>query len=136
MGKTDELRRFLDERDISYIPDDGKCAKETIWKPADDVTASYVDFGGGTDATHFVITYWDLSPEQAVEMVDEREACHTVLMDCFGNPPYNKSGLNGNDVACGCSECGAPWSTMGVFRGNKLKHNFKACPLCGRKVIG
>lgn len=65
----------------------------------------------------------------------ERETCHTVSMDCFGNPPYNKSGLQGNDVACGCSECGAPWSITGLFRGNKLSHNFKACPICGRKVV-
>ena len=76
-----------------------------------------------------------ISPEDTVDVTVGRETCHTVLMDCFGNPPYNKSGLNGNDIACGCSECGVPWSTMGIFRGNKLKHNFKACPLCGRKVV-
>ena len=62
--------------------------------------------------------------------------CHTVSMDCFGNPPYNQFGLAGNSTALGCSECGAPWSTMGIFRGNHLKHNFKACPICGRKVVG
>ena len=61
--------------------------------------------------------------------------CHTVAMDCFGNPPYNQSGLNGNSTACGCSECGAPWSTTGLFRGNQLKHNFKACPTCGARIV-
>lgn len=61
--------------------------------------------------------------------------CHTVEMDCFGNPPYNQSGFNGSSMACGCSECGAPWSTCGLFRGNALHHNFKACPICGRKVV-
>lgn len=61
--------------------------------------------------------------------------CHTVAMDCFGNSPYNQSGLNGNSPACGCSECGAPWSTTGLFRGNRLKHNFKACPICGARVV-
>lgn len=65
---------------------------------------------------------------------DAREKCKTVSMDCFGNPPYNTSGLNGNSTAVGCSECGAPWSTCGLFRGNQLKHNFKACPICGREV--
>lgn len=63
-----------------------------------------------------------------------REKCRTVSMDCFGNPPYNESGLNGNSTAVGCSECGAPWSTCGLFRGNQLKHNFKACPICGREI--
>lgn len=75
-------------------------------------------------------------PAQAFMDFLERlvETCHTVPMDCFGNPPYNQSGLAGNSTAVGCSECGAPWSTMGIFRGNQLKHNFKACPICGRRV--
>ena len=60
--------------------------------------------------------------------------CETVSMDCFGNPPFNQTGLNGNSTACGCSECGAPWSTCGLFRGNAMSHNFKACPICGRRV--
>lgn len=73
--------------------------------------------------------------EQALAATVGERTCHTVPMDCFGNPPYNQSGLAGNSTACGCSECGAPWSTMGVFRGNRLKHNFKACPICGAKVV-
>ena len=75
------------------------------------------------------------TPDELEALLRQR-TCHTVSMDCFGNPPYNQSGLNGNSPACGCSECGAPWSTMGVFRGNQLRHNFKACPICGRRVVG
>ena len=30
--------------------------------------------------------------------------CETISMDCFGNPPFNQTGLNGNSTACGCSE--------------------------------
>jgi len=98
-----------------------------------DVADSYEvdDFGGSV-----IIT--DAEYEELNVLLDKAmavETCHTVLMDCFGNPPYNTSGLNGNDIACGCSECGVPWSTSGIFRGNKLNHNFKACPLCGRRVV-
>jgi len=71
---------------------------------------------------------------ESMDYVPER-TCTTVHMDCFGNPPWNNSGLHGNSTACGCSECGAPWSTCGLFRGNQLKHNFKACPVCGAKVV-
>ena len=72
---------------------------------------------------------------EKVRYVPEKRTCNTVSMDCFGNPPYNQTGLNGNSTACGCSECGAPWSTCGLFRGNKFKHNFKACPICGCEVV-
>lgn len=74
---------------------------------------------------------------EAIEAWNRRaeRTCHTVSMDCFGNPPFNTSGFNGNSTACGCSECGAPWSTMGIFRGNQLSHNFRACPICGAKVV-
>ena len=74
------------------------------------------------------------TPEELMALL-EQGTCHTVGMNPFGNPPYNQSGLSGNSMECGCSECGAPWSTMGIFRGNKIKHNFKACPICGRKVV-
>lgn len=74
------------------------------------------------------------TPDELVALL-EQGTCHTVGMNALGNPPYNQSGLRCNSAECGCSECGAPWSTMGIFRGNKFKHNFKACPICGRKVV-
>ena len=124
MSATDELRRLLDERGVEW---DGTEAV-TFWN---DYSSCAFDGNNGEKVTvHFRCT-----PEQAVDATLGRGECHTVSMDCFGNPPYNQSGLNGNSTACGCSECGAPWSTMGVFRGNALKHNFKACPICGRKVV-
>ena len=86
--KTNELRELLDERGVKYIPDDGQCARETIWKPSYDVTAAYVDFGGGNDATHFEITYWDLSPEQAVDVVEV-----VRCMDCAYSRPAEEDAV-------------------------------------------
>lgn len=75
------------------------------------------------------------TPEEAVDFIVGPKTCHAVGMDCFGNPPYNQTGLNGNDPAIGCSECGAPWSTCGLFRGTQMSHNFVACPICGRRIV-
>lgn len=125
MSAIDELCCILDERGIK-------------WHEAGDTTffgASVYETCYAASEPECGIALNPLTPEQAIAVTVGRETCHTVLMDCFGNPPYNKSGLQGNDVVCGCSECGAPWGTTGLFRGNKFKHNFKACPICGRKVI-
>ena len=129
MSATDRLCALLDEHGIEYVSING-C---TNWTQPSGYTAVFDETMDESDTR---LTVYAATPEQAIAATVERETCHTVLMDCFGNPPYNTSGLNGNDVVCGCSECGVPWSTMGIFRGNKLKHNFKACPLCGRKVVG
>ena len=131
MSATDELRRMLDERGIEHYDHDHREVRVTEWDNGGKRDARYEEWSSGTvrlDASN-------VTAEQAIDATVGRETCHTVSMDCFGNPPYNQSGLNGNDPACGCSECGAPWSTTGLFRGNKLRHNFRACPICGRKVV-
>ena len=125
MSATAELRRLLDERGIAADASDNDNA--VYWFCG---MAEYEQYPDGS--TRLIV--YDAIPEQAIDVTVGRETCHTVLMDCFGNPPYNQSGLHGNDVVCGCSECGAPWGTTGLFRGCKLKHNFKACPICGRVV--
>lgn len=126
MSATDELRRLLDERGVKHYDGQGYTAwgKERRFS-ADENT-------NGTFCLHMFM--FDCTPAQAIEISLGRGNCKTIAMDCFGNPPFNQSGLNGNSTAVGCSECGAPWSTCGLFRGNQLKHNFKACPICGREV--
>lgn len=128
MTETERLREMLDERWVKWW--EGYHTKATCFDGAFGVRY-VVD---GTLGELFIRSMLNVTPEQAIEATLGRGKCHTVSMDCFGNPPYNKSGLNGNSTACGCSECGAPWSTCGMFRGNKLKHNFNACPICGREV--
>ena len=127
MSATEELRRLLDERGIEWR--DGAASCTTEWQD---------ESGAEWSAMEWLPTLSVLvsgrTPIQAVEISLGRGKCKTVSMDCFGNPPFNMSGLNGNSTAVGCSECGAPWSTCGLFRGNALKHNFKACPICGREV--
>ena len=127
---TDELRRLLDERGVE-------------WSAINDTSTTWLMPVGNQVVDGFRIPVWYdgtlhvecvMSPTKAVETTLGRGKCKTVSMDCFGNPPYNMSGLSGNSTAVGCSECGAPWSTCGLFRGNQLKHNFKACPICGREV--
>ena len=130
MTAIDELRRLLDERGVEY---DGHLVNHTTWVSGNAVWAAH-EYDGKLDVWIAGGTINDLTPQQAIDATLGRGECHTVAMDCFGNPPFNQSGLNGNSTACGCSECGAPWSTMGIFRGNQLKHNFKACPICGRLV--
>lgn len=139
MSATDELRRMLDERGVEWTYSIGPFL-QTNWEVGDVVWhAKELEHG-------FDVSTRYLTPEQAVEatlgatdakptQAESSGECHTVSMDCFGNPPFNQSGLNGNSTACGCSECGAPWSTCGLFRGNALRHNFKACPICGAKVV-
>ena len=132
MSATDELRSLLDERGIEHYDHDHSDVRVTEWSNGGKRDARYEEWSSGTvrfDASN-------VTAEQAIVATVGRGTCHTVSMDCFGNPPYNQSGLNGNDPACGCSECGAPWSTTGLFRGNKLRHNFKACPICGRRIVG
>lgn len=151
MSITEELREMLDERGVKHDDDDCCLCSSTKWKCDfgkaelyEDYTNRYTEVSVcyDDDITRLEITS-DLNPpehyvfpRQAIDVTVGRDTCHTVLMDCFGNPPFNKSGLQGNDVVCGCSECGAPWGTTGLFRGNKLRHNFKACPICGRRVAG
>ena len=146
MTATEILCRLLDERGVEWWPSDDPCCEGIIthwrvgpfqWTAIEGEKDLWLNAG--------IAEHEPLTPEQAIAATlgssnctnGERTngTCHTVAMDCFGNPPYNTSGLNGNSTACGCSECGAPWSTMGIFRGNQLKHNFKACPICGRKVV-
>lgn len=123
MSATDELRRLLDERGVKWW--EGWDKDLTIYDGAYGVR--YV-----VDATLgelFVRSMLPVTQAQAVYVTLGRGNCKTIAMDCFGNPPFNQSGLNGNSTAVGCSECGAPWSTCGLFQGNQLKHNFKACPI-------
>ena len=130
MTATETLRQLLDERGVEYRFKESTKVFEWHFDGTDgEGSAHATEVNGGIN-----IIACSLTPEQAVEATLGRGTCHTVSMDCFGNPPFNQSGLNGNSTACGCSECGAPWSTVGLFRGNQLKHNFKACPICGRKV--
>lgn len=130
MTATEELRALLDARGVKWWPmrTSGYYEDRDTAFVADGKKHSAHEWGDG-------LCVYGLTPAQAVEATLGREECHTVSMDCFGNPPFNQSGLNGNSTACGCSECGAPWSTMGVFRGSQISHNFKACPICGRKVV-
>ena len=131
----EELQEMLDEHGI-------------VWHEAGDITF----FGNSEYGTLYAVREYEtglslypLTPNKVIDIaigevtigdaLAKMETCHAVSMDCFGNPPYNQSGLNGNDIVLGCSECGVPWSTSGIFRGNFLKHNFKACPLCGRRVV-
>ena len=127
MSATDELKMLLDERGVEWRDNDG----DIEFCGADG--RMLVAWDAGADREH-MLTLTRLTPSQAVEMALGGGKCKTVSMDCFGNPPFNTSGLSGNNTAVGCSECGAPWSTCGLFRGNQLKHNFKACPICGREV--
>ena len=133
MTATEEVRHLLDERGVEWDASDTYRLLVTSWKDANGHSWAFMEHRDGSFSK---LTAYHLTAKQAVEATLGRGTCHTVTMDCFGNPPYNTSGLNGNSTACGCSECGAPWSTMGVFRGNQLKHNFKACPICGREVVG
>ena len=130
MSVTDELRSLLDEHGIEWWHDTDVSPDHTEWM-TDRMAFTSLGIDGDMLA---VKTISKMTPEQAIAATVGRGMCRTVLMDCFGNPPFNKSGLNGNDVVCGCSECGAPWGTTGLFRGNKIRHNFKACPICGRTV--
>lgn len=127
MTGIEELCSMLDEREIEHTDFGGM----TEWSNGDGrICRAYTRLEPLTvDVAMIAVT-----PEQAIAATLGPEVCHTVAMDCFGNPPYNQSGLNGNSTACGCSECGAPWSTVGLFRGNQLRHNFKACPICGRRI--
>ena len=137
MSATDELRQLLDERGIIWqgkTNDGDRCEilpgdSVTWWFDQNDVLSTA---RGNFD--HKLAVRCECTPVQAVEVTLGRWKCKTIAMDCFGNPPFNQSGLNGNNTAVGCSECGAPWSTCGLFRGNALKHNFKACPICGREI--
>ena len=134
MTATDELRKLLDERGVEHY--DG--TERTLWgyEQTGEDTGIYRFAASEISGGFLQFDMFRITPEQAIGMTLGSGECRTVAMDCFGNPPYNTSGLNGNSTACGCSECGAPWSTVGMFRGNRLKHNFKACPICGRKVVG
>lgn len=137
MSATDELRRLLDERRIIWqdkTNDGDRCEilpgdSVTWWFDHNDVLSTARENFG-----HKLAVRCECTPAQAVYVTLGRGNCKTIAMDCFGNPPFNRSGLNGNSTAVGCSECGAPWSTCGLFRGNALKHNFKACPICGREI--
>lgn len=124
------LRELLDERWVEHVD----TRLSTLWLEDEEGYLACVDEVDNTDEG-LVHLHWWCTPEQAIEATLGQGTCHTVGMDCFGNPPYNQSGLHGNSTACGCSECGAPWSVVGLFRGNALSHNFKACPICGRRVV-
>ena len=129
MTETEKLRRLLDERGVEWQDKEGPFPI-TAWESNDVIWVAKAYRTGV-----FSVETRPVTPEQAIAATLGSGECRTVQMDCFGNPPYNTSGLNGNSTACGCSECGAPWSTVGMFRGNVFKHNFKACPICGRKVV-
>lgn len=146
MTATERLRELLDERGVEWkehqhIMSGSMSAQvETLWGQPHDKNGKPLPHVYHNRATEMgdgrlFLEVQLATPEQAIEATLGRGTCHTVPMDCFGNPPFNQSGLSGNSTACGCSECGAPWSTVGLFRGNALRHNFKACPICGREVV-
>ena len=125
MTELEQLKALLDQRGEPYVMNDFG----VTWRYASDPHTA-------TESMDGTLIVTGMTARQAIDATIGREECHTVAMDCFGNPPYNQSGLNGNSTACGCSECGAPWSTTGLFRGNQMRHNFKACPICGRRIVG
>lgn len=131
MTATERLRELLDERGVEWTS-----PGELYSRFADSMTfIGSIAVVSEIEGSNLLRINFDGTPEQAITATLGRETCRTVQMDCFGNPPFNTSGLSGNSTACGCSECGAPWSTVGLFRGNQLHHNFKACPICGREVV-
>lgn len=127
---------MLEDAGIEYEECDHNGFSCTYWHASSE-NARYCyfeDYDKTPEVTRlFIETPLGISPEQAVDMMVDRELCHAVDMDGFGNPPWRKSPLMGNNFTVGCSECGAPWHLFG-FRGHKFKHNFKACPNCGRRV--
>ena len=128
MTPTDDLCKLLDDYGVEYQSVGGV----TTWRQPNGCDVEYEEAADGSDARLIV---HKATPEMAID-VTLHETCHVILMDCFGNKPFNRTGLAGNDVTCGCSECGAPWGRLSIFRGNMLKHNFSACPICGRRVAG
>lgn len=104
MSATDDLRRLLDERGVEWANPNSICADiTTTWRDGgweyEAVESSY----GDELSLQAEYAEW-ATPAQAAEMTLERGKCKTVSMDCFGNPPFNTSGLNGNSTAAGCSE--------------------------------